>query len=79
VVPIPELLLGPGLPEARGYLQESTTAFFEVHLRDQESFEAYLSPGYVQSISEPPLPIRLVRSISPDQLDRMFTALIPSP
>lgn len=77
VVPVPELLLGPGLEQARGYMQQLATAFFQVHLEDQDSSAAYLSPDYVQSISEPELPLRLVRSISPAQLDTMFTAAIP--
>ncbi len=78
VVPIPELLLGPGLEEARDYMREMTTAFFMTHVSQQDRFADYLSPTYVQSISQPELPMRLVRSISPNQLDTMFTASIPA-
>ncbi|MEM1366659.1 MAG: alpha/beta hydrolase [Cyanobacteria bacterium P01_H01_bin.15] len=70
---------------ARGYLNTSSVAFFNVYLRDRKEFEPYLTPSYWQQISDPDFRLALVRELTPEQLlaanggKQPPTPLIPEP
>lgn len=69
---LPSQIIGFDLAIARSYLKVLSIAFFESHLAQQDKFESYLTETYIKSISKQPLPINLLRSLDPDQLEQLI-------
>ncbi|HEY9848491.1 MAG TPA: alpha/beta hydrolase [Leptolyngbyaceae cyanobacterium] len=67
-VPLPETVLGPDLPLARRYMDALSIPFFGAYLGERSEYKAYLTPSYVQYLSQKTLPLSLVQSLSPEQL-----------
>ena len=68
----------------REYLQALTLGFLEVHLRDRDKYQSYLTAAYGKKISNPELPLHLISSLSPQDLkvaygDTPPTSPIPEP
>jgi len=68
VVPVPDQVIGPRPALARRYLKELSLAFFNIYLANQSDYRPYLSATYIRSISQEPLPLSLVRSLTEEQL-----------
>jgi predicted dienelactone hydrolase len=68
VVTLPPEIIGPSPALARGYIDATSTAFFQVHLARNADYLRYLGAAYAERISEPALPLNLVRFLTPAQL-----------
>ncbi len=76
---LPDLLKGVRPDLARDYLKAVSLAFFEVHLRNRSDYQPYLSSAYVQTISNEELPLHLVKSLTPEQLELAYGTTPPTP
>jgi predicted dienelactone hydrolase/ABC-type amino acid transport substrate-binding protein len=73
------LLSGPDPDLGRHYLMELSLAFMQTHLNQRPEFAPYLSANYARSISQDPLTLRLVRSLTAEQLEQAFGRTPPIP
>jgi len=69
-VPLPPEVEGPTPVIARRYMNALSLAFFQTYIANQPSYRSYLSASYAQRISQDPLRLSLVRSLSADQLKK---------
>lgn len=69
-VPLPPEVEGPTPVIARRYMNALSLAFFQTYIANQPSYRLYLSASYAQRISQDPLRLSLVRSLSADQLKK---------
>jgi predicted dienelactone hydrolase len=67
----------------RSYLKAMSLAFFESYLGDSQgertNYQAYLSPAYAQYISNEKLPLYLIESLTPEQLELAYGDTPPTP
>ncbi|MFM7423811.1 MAG: alpha/beta hydrolase [Elainella sp.] len=75
IISLTSEIVGPDPRLAQAYLQELGVAFFQTYLAQNRAYLPYLESAYVQSISQSPLPISLVRSLTPAQLASIFGVL----
>jgi predicted dienelactone hydrolase len=68
IVTLPPEIIGPSPALARSYINAMSTAFFQLHLTKDTDYLRYLGAAYAERISEPALPIDLVRFLTPAQL-----------
>ena len=73
------LLSGQDPQLAREYLQALSVAFMETHLDPQPDAERYLSAAYAQHISQAPVNLKLVQSLTPVQLEQAYGGPLPLP
>ncbi len=78
VVPVPDQVIGPRPALARRYLRELSLAFFNTYLANQADYRPYLSATYIRSISQEPLPLSLVRSLTEEQLTQATNNSAPT-
>jgi predicted dienelactone hydrolase len=62
-LPLPEQVIGPYPALAQRYVNVLGVAFFQTYVANQPGYLPYLSANYTSIISQPPLPISLVRAI----------------
>jgi len=67
-VQLPTGLVGPDPAIAHDYINALSLAFMGYHLNNEAIFESYLNSTYARHLSQPDLPISLVRSVSLSQL-----------
>jgi predicted dienelactone hydrolase len=72
VLPVPTGLLGPDPEPAYGYLKALSVAFFETHVLNNAAYQDYLQPSYAQHITQAPLNLSLLNSLSIDQLAQVL-------
>lgn len=70
---------GPNPQLAREYLKALSLAFVQTHLGDRPEYRAFLSSAYAKAISQEPLKLELVRSLTPNQLQQAFGGPPPEP
>ncbi|KAB8331389.1 alpha/beta hydrolase [Scytonema tolypothrichoides VB-61278] len=63
-VPVPEQVIGPSPALAQRYVKALSLPFFQTYVANQPSYRRYLSANYVNAISQQPLPLSLVQSLS---------------
>ncbi|MBH8550958.1 alpha/beta hydrolase [Nostocaceae cyanobacterium CENA357] len=68
VLPVPSTLLGPDRTPAYGYIKALSVAFLESHLLNKPEYRAYLQPSYAQYLSQAPLNLSLIQSLTAEQL-----------
>lgn len=68
--PLPPALLGSEQANARRYLKLLSVAFAQTHVANRPEYQSYLGAAYAQSISQVPLELSLVQSLTVTQLDR---------
>jgi predicted dienelactone hydrolase len=73
VVPLPPQVIGPDPSLAHMYLRSLSLAFMGTYVAEDDSYQYYLNPAYAQRISQPTMPLHLVRSLTPTQLTRALT------
>ncbi|RMF63933.1 MAG: hypothetical protein D6742_16280 [Cyanobacteria bacterium J069] len=73
------LLSGPSPRLGQEYVRELSLAFLQTHLNNQPAYEAFLTAAYAESISEEPLDLKLVRSLSAEQFEQAFGGPPPTP
>ncbi|MBC1239764.1 alpha/beta hydrolase [Nostoc sp. 2RC] len=72
VVPVARQVIGSSPALARRYVKALSVPFFETYVAEQPSYLPYLSPDYVNAISQQPLPLSLIKSLTSEQLQEAF-------
>ncbi|HBR73420.1 MAG TPA: hypothetical protein DEA78_06790, partial [Cyanobacteria bacterium UBA11159] len=67
-VELPPEVLGPDPTISQNYMKALSVAFFETYLVGELSYRRYLSADYGQFISEDPMPLSLVESLTGEQI-----------
>lgn len=67
-VPIPGSAVGPDPALARRYVKALSLAFFQTYIANQPNYRPYLSAAYADAISQDPLKLSLVRSLTATEL-----------
>ncbi|MEH2069688.1 MAG: alpha/beta hydrolase [Nostoc sp.] len=70
VIPIPTQIIGSSPALARRYVKALSIPFFETYVAEQPSFLPYLSTDYANTISQQPLPLSLIKSLTSEQLQQ---------
>ncbi|MBE9109444.1 alpha/beta hydrolase [Nodosilinea sp. LEGE 07298] len=63
-LPVPAQAIGPSPMTAQGYIEAMSVAFFKAHLAGENDYRQYLDQTYVQTLSQPELPLYLVRDVA---------------
>lgn len=63
-VPVPERAIGPNPDLAQRYIKVMSVAFFKTYLTNDTSYRQYLSSAYVAALSQPDIPLSLIRDFS---------------
>ncbi len=71
VVPLPPEVIGPSPATGRRYVNALAVAFFQTYIANQPTYRSYLSPSYSKAISEAPLPLTLLRTLTAEQLTQI--------
>jgi predicted dienelactone hydrolase len=66
----PAEAIGPEPALARRYVSGLSLAFMQTYLNNKSNFRPYLQPSYALSISEDTLGLRILRSLTPQQLQQ---------
>ncbi|MCU0550123.1 MAG: alpha/beta hydrolase [Leptolyngbya sp. Prado105] len=69
-VPVPPEVIGPNPAIARRYTNALSLAFFQTYINNQANYRPYISATYARAISQDPLRLSLVQSLTISQLDR---------
>jgi predicted dienelactone hydrolase len=72
VLPVPKELIGPDPAIAQTYVKSLSVAFFQTHLLNQQQYQPYLSAAYSQYISQKPLDLSFVQSLTTAELQKMI-------
>ena len=73
----PAEAIGPEPALARRYVSGLSLAFMETYLNNKSNFRPYLEPSYALSISEDTLGLRILRSLTPQQLQQFSSGSPP--
>ena len=73
----PAEAIGPEPALARRYVSGLSLAFMESFLNNKSNFRPYLQPSYALSISEDTLGLRILRSLTPQQLQQFSSGSPP--
>jgi len=71
-IPVPTQVIGSSPALARRYVKALSVPFFETYIAEQSSYLPYLSTDYVNTISHQPLPLSLIKSLTPEELEQAF-------
>jgi predicted dienelactone hydrolase len=69
ILPVPPALIGPDPAIAQNYVKAYSVAFFQSHLLNQQQYRPFLTASYSKYISQPPLNLNFVQSLTPKQLE----------
>ncbi|MBD0386597.1 MAG: alpha/beta hydrolase [Nostoc sp. C3-bin3] len=72
VLPVPAALLGPDRTPVYSYLKALSVAFLETHLLNRPEYRSYLQPSYAIYISQEPLNLSILQSLSADQFNQIW-------
>ncbi|MFN6465308.1 MAG: alpha/beta hydrolase [Nostoc sp. DedVER02] len=72
IVPVPSQVIGASPALARRYVKALSIPFFESYIAGQPNYLSYLSSDYVNNISQQPLPLSLINSLTDEQLKQAF-------
>ncbi|MEY2984789.1 MAG: hypothetical protein RLZZ568_1406 [Cyanobacteriota bacterium] len=65
---LPRAITGDGQALAYEYMKGISLAFFRRYLNQQKQFAPYLTDGAIAAMSQDPLPMHMIRSLTPDEL-----------
>jgi predicted dienelactone hydrolase len=71
-VPVSTQVIGSNPALARRYVIALSIPFFQTYIAQQPNSRRYLSADYANRISQQPLPLSLVESLTPNQLEQAF-------
>ena len=77
-IPLPQEVVGPNPTIARRYMDALAVAFFQTYIANNPSYRSYLSAAYSDAISEAPLPLSLIRTLTADQLTQGIASTTPT-
>ncbi|NER84840.1 MAG: hypothetical protein F6K42_36050, partial [Leptolyngbya sp. SIO1D8] len=63
-VELPEVVIGPNPNAAQGYIEAMGLAFFKTHLAEDNTYQQYLTPAASTALSNPDIPLSLVREFT---------------
>lgn len=63
-VPVPEQVIGPSPALAQRYIRALSVPYFQTYVANEQSYRRYLSADYINALSQEPLPLSLVQSLS---------------
>ncbi len=66
---LPTFIVGEGRNLAYDYLKSVSLAFFNLYLNQQTEFQSYLTETTIQNMGQNPLPVRLIKSLTQEQLN----------
>ena len=75
----PTGVIGPEPALARRYVNGLSLAFMESYLNNKSDFRSYLEPSYALTISRDNLGLRILRSLTPQQIQEFSSAPIRTP
>ncbi len=78
-VPVPDRAIGPSPELAQEYIKALSLAFFETYIANKPEYQVYLRASYAQFISQYPLPLSLVQSLTEEQLRQVSAQPTPVP
>ncbi|WP_088892672.1 alpha/beta hydrolase [Leptolyngbya ohadii] len=78
LVELPPQIVGPNPQLAQTYMRSLSVAFMQTYVADRPGYTPYLEAAYSQLISRPDLPLRLVRSITPEQIAQIMGTPVPA-
>lgn len=67
---LPDKIVGPGQDLAYTYMKSLGLTFFNLYLKQEQEFRPYLTDGVVQKMSQEPLPLQLVETLTEAQLQK---------
>ncbi|BAU65686.1 hypothetical protein STA3757_30750 [Stanieria sp. NIES-3757] len=62
----------------KSYLKALSVAFFDVYLRGQKNYQPYLTDAYSKTISKKELPLHVIKSLTPAQLEQAYGSKPPN-
>jgi predicted dienelactone hydrolase len=65
---LPPFVVGENPGIARNQLQAMSVAFMQTYIKGQSSFQAYLSPAYLATLSQPQMNATLTQFLTPAQI-----------
>lgn len=77
IVGINDFFVGFRPDLGRNYLEALSLAFFETHVRDRQEYRSYLTAAYAQNIADSELPLHLIQSLTPEQLELAYGSTPP--
>lgn len=77
-VPVPSPIANPDPLLSQKYVQITSLAFAKTYVANDPQYRQFLTPSYIQTISKPPLPIHLLRSLTAKQLSEKIKYSCPS-
>ncbi|MDM9383810.1 alpha/beta hydrolase [Chlorogloeopsis sp. ULAP01] len=66
------LFAGPNPNLTREYIQALSLAFMQIYIGNRLEYQRYLRASYVNSITQEPIQLQLVRSLTPTQLKQAY-------
>ncbi len=76
-VPVPSVIASPNPELARRYVKIMSLAFAKTYIAQESQYQSFLNATYAETISEPSLPIKLVRSLTKAQLSEKLKFSCP--
>ncbi|MGQ4646522.1 alpha/beta fold hydrolase [Lyngbya aestuarii] len=67
-IPLPPEAIGPDPRIAQEYMKALSLAFFQTYIAGEPEYESYLNASYAQFLSQEPIPLSLLESLTPKQL-----------
>ena len=67
-VSLPSEVIGPDPELARRYIKGLSLAFFQTYVAGRQNYHPYLNPSSARALSQSPMPLYLLRSLTPEQL-----------
>ena len=77
-IPLPQEVVGPSPAIARRYIDALAVAFFQTYIANNPAYRGYLSAAYSTAISESPLPLSLVHTLTADQFTQGIASTTPT-
>jgi hypothetical protein len=74
-----DILFGGPAPQlTREYIQSLSLAFMQTYIGNRPEYQKYLSASYVNSMSQEPIQLDLVRSLTLTQLEQAYGSSSPN-
>jgi predicted dienelactone hydrolase len=70
-LPLPSNVVGPAPELAQRYTNALSLAFFQTHVAEKPKFSVFLTADYSQSLSQPAMPLFLLKTLSTGDLDKL--------
>lgn len=71
------LFAGPDPDLTRQYIRALSLAFMQTYISARPEYQRYLSAAYANLISREPVPLNLIRSLTPNQLEQAYASRPP--